>query len=376
MKKLSNKDIDTKLVNLKITITRLGDYISARIPIDFQCVNKHIWKATTDNILRGKGCPQCHWENMRKNRSRSVEDVDEILNNLQIKRNQPYINGKLRIGFKCLKYECGYVWSTATNHIICDGSGCPKCAGRAPLTNEIIDKKICSSTIKRLDDFVNGFTKIQWQCLVNNCSYIWKAIPGHIINHESGCPNCSNMRKWSKDEVDEELNARKIERLDDYINQSIKIRFQCRIDGCGCIWKTAPSYILNSGTGCPLCKNKNEKLLFKLLEENDINFEYQKSINKLFQCDKNYIVDFYLSNKNIIIEYNGAQHYQPVCFGGMEKSLADEKFIKQKERDKYLKKLCIDNNIKLIVIDGRKFKNDNLKKMFKLKLINKIKENK
>jgi very-short-patch-repair endonuclease len=73
-------------------------------------------------------------------------------------------------------------------------------------------------------------------------------------------------------------------------------------------------------------------------------------------------VDFYVKDKNIIIEYNGDQHYEPVCFGGISVKESKQNFIKQQERDKYIEQFCINNSIKLIWIDGRKYKDNKLKK--------------
>ena len=55
--------------------------------------------------------------------------------------------------------------------------------------------------------------------------------------------------------------------------------------------------------------------------------------------------DFYLSEYNTCIEYNGVQHYEPVeYFGGMCK------FILQQKRDLIKENYCIQNNIKIYVI--------------------------
>jgi very-short-patch-repair endonuclease len=66
-------------------------------------------------------------------------------------------------------------------------------------------------------------------------------------------------------------------------------------------------------------------------------------------------VDFYFPDKNIIIEYNGHQHYQPVRFGGISLESAEINFIRQQYRDKYLQNFCDQNNITLIWIDGRTY---------------------
>ncbi len=90
---------------------------------------------------------------------------------------------------------------------------------------------------------------------------------------------------------------------------------------------------------CPICKSSHgEKRILLWLEQNNISYCRQYKID-------NYKVDFYLPNSNIIIEFNGIQHYEPVeHFGGKEK------FIQQQHRDKYIQDYCIQKNIKLIEI--------------------------
>jgi len=55
--------------------------------------------------------------------------------------------------------------------------------------------------------------------------------------------------------------------------------------------------------------------------------------------------DFYLSDLNICIEYDGIQHFKPIdYFGG------DTAFILLQTNDQIKNEYCIENNIKLIRI--------------------------
>ena len=55
--------------------------------------------------------------------------------------------------------------------------------------------------------------------------------------------------------------------------------------------------------------------------------------------------DFYLPKYNILIEYDGIQHYKPVGFFGGKKE-----FKETQMRDNIKNKYCKDNNINLIRI--------------------------
>lgn len=61
--------------------------------------------------------------------------------------------------------------------------------------------------------------------------------------------------------------------------------------------------------------------------------------------------DFYIPSKNLLIEYNGGQHYKPVNhFGGYDS------FLLRKHHDWLKRKYARDNNIKLLTIPYWDFK--------------------
>jgi len=80
-----------------------------------------------------------------------------------------------------------------------------------------------------------------------------------------------------------------------------------------------------------------------------MDFINNKSINL---NNKNIIVDFYFdfNGKILIIERNGEQHYEPVCFGGISIERANKNFEKQVIRDNLLRQYCLQNNIHLVEI--------------------------
>jgi hypothetical protein len=61
--------------------------------------------------------------------------------------------------------------------------------------------------------------------------------------------------------------------------------------------------------------------------------------------NSNHYYDFYISDYNIMIEFNGLQHYKPIKFFGCQ-----EGFNYLQERDKIKEKYCLENQIKLLII--------------------------
>lgn len=124
------------------------------------------------------------------------------------------------------------------------------------LTNNQIDEMLISFKIKRIDNYINNHTKIKFQCLIENCNNIWYSTTNQIFSAKVGCPKCSGF-KLNNSIIDERLKNLNIKRIEQYISARLKIKFQCLI--CNHIWKTQPSHILNDKSGCPNCALNNRK---------------------------------------------------------------------------------------------------------------------
>lgn len=98
---------------------------------------------------------------------------------------------------------------------------------------------------------------------------------------------------------------------------------------------------------CPVCSGKissGEFTVKQVLENHHINFIQQKTFDG---CkDKNPLpFDFYLPDYNMMIEYDGKQHYEPVeYFGGKES------FDYTVRHDTIKNKYCKDNNVDILRI--------------------------
>jgi len=287
------------------------------------------------------------------------EIVDLKLIDRNIKRLDNYIDSGKLINFRCLL--CDYIWKTTPNSLLHGRkTGCPYCSNRLILTNEIIDKKLSNRSIKRLDDYINSKVKINFQCLIDD--YIWPATPNNILVKKSGCPMCYGNITLTNEIIDQRLTNRDIKRLGNYINSKTRIDFQCLKENCNYVWQTTISSVIYGNSDCPNCSYcKNERIIYDVLIANNVDVTRHKQIKEIIANEtRKLIVDFYVNN--LIIEYNGRQHYEPVCFGGISLERANDNFEKQQERDEYLQVICDKNNIKLIWIDGRKYVGTELKK--------------
>ena len=111
---------------------------------------------------------------------------------------------------------------------------------------------------------------------------------------------------------------------------------------------------------CPECRVRRQlcqsssigetKCLEELQLITVVDRQYKIKINpenNIFNVSGFIIVDFYIPSKNIIIEYNGSQHYTfNTCFHNNNY----QEFVNQVNRDEFLKRYCKENNIKLLII--------------------------
>ena len=95
--------------------------------------------------------------------------------------------------------------------------------------------------------------------------------------------------------------------------------------------------------GCPKRKESvSETKIRTILDKTNIKYEYQKRFN----CLNGKSLDFYLPEHNILIEFDGSQHYfnKGKLWGG-------EDGLKSRQKNDAIKtQYCLDNNIKLIRI--------------------------
>jgi hypothetical protein len=367
--KWTNKVIDKILKETCKKIIRLNNYIDIHTKINWQCeLCLYIWNTTWATVKKIKtpGCKSCHKKIKLTN---DMVDKKLIEQNLPIIRISNFKNADSHARWKCKIEDCLYEWETSPNKILNkEKTGCPKCAGSLKVTNEDIDNLLKNRNIKRLSDFskkeITTRKKTMWQCRLEKCKFIWGTSADSILNRNHGCPKCAGNAKLTNQIIDDLLinENRNIKRLDDYINARTKSRWQCMNEDCKFIWATTSDSVVNRGTGCPNCKlSRGEKIINEILIKNCIKFKNHYTIAA---NNRNYIVDFYLYDYNLIIEYNGIQHYLPVNFNNQAAEDVEKNLKKQKIRDRELRKHCKNNNINLLEIDGRKHIGINLRKMF------------
>lgn len=210
-------------------------------------------------------------------------NVGDIVNGLEILEKRPTIrpNGRLQKAYLCKCVVDGYV-SIHNEDNLTAGKGCAVCAG------------------KRIVQGIND---------INTVAPWFGAL---LANQEDGY-------KYG-------------------IGSHTKVQFKCPY--CGTL--THPIAIYNvyiaKHITCHKCGDNvsmPEKMMYSLLEQLDVDFEYQKDFN--WSCRK--IYDFYIKDMNMIIETHGLQHYRDDLNG----SWGTPEEVKQ--NDKFKKENAISHGI-------------------------------
>lgn len=255
-----------------------------------------------------------------------------------------YVNRNSKINIICKMH--GNFIQTASDHYQ-NGCGCPKCGPTSTLGNErFIEKSILKHGYKYDYSKVNykkNDIKIEILCKIHG-SFFQK--PGPHLRGQ-GCPKCINNTKSTTEEFVIKANIKHNNLYDyslvDYKTKKDKIKIICLDHG---IFEQK-AYVHLSGHGCPICKNsKLERYMRHKLKLINLDFEQ----NKRFNDCRNVLplpFDFYIKDRNILIECDGIQHKKPVdYFGGIER------LEYQIKNDSIKNEYCKKNKIELIRVNN------------------------
>jgi len=238
------------------------------------------------------------------------------------------------------------------------------------LSPETILTELEARQITILEEIENYRTRKKFKC---SKGHEWLCTAYDIIERQHTCPDCGKAEFLNNHIIDEKVvklnrirkesdGMRKreaIKRVGDYVTHDFKIEWKCLC--CDWEWTSTPQDILYRGVGCPLCHVKSETVVLLALKD---YLPHAKIQRQLFLCNYDWEgkerkanCDFYFEiyGHKYIVEYNGKQHYDLVFFGSsVTQEQAEKKLAKQQYRDNVVRQYCEENNIDLIVIDGRK----------------------
>ena len=291
----------------------------------------------------------------RKTHENFVQELG--FKNPNIKVIGRYTNARTKIKVKCLIDK--HIWYATPDNLL-RGYGCPKCVGKCKTTESFIeDLYLISPHIEVLGEYKTNNAKIK--CYCKKHKYTWYPTPSHLLQGQ-GCIYCkkekiSSLGKLSQEEFTERLSNvnNKIQVVGKYEDSHTNILVKCKEYGRE--WYIIPNNALTRGIKCTCNKKDNisngELFIFDTLNKYNIDFIYQFSFEGLLGVNGGLLsYDFYLPKHNLLIEFQGMQHEQPIDYFGGE-----EKFKIQKQHDLAKRKYASQNNINLLEIWYYDYKN-------------------
>lgn len=332
------------------------EYKAAAQNLEYIC-NKHKHRGVQlikyRNLTRNSRCPYCMYEsgNPPKDfpeiiRKEATEEMDYEYLGMKIEKQQT------RILFKCKKHPQAGIQETPWSSIRDKKCSCGLCNGFGRTTNEfkkIIAEKLPNITV--LGEYQGAKKPIQCKCEIHN--YIWNPKASNLLTG-FGCPKCGYVKsglasRRSAEDRREELEAfhNKITFL--HVPEVSTENVLCQCNECGKTWEALFGNMMkpNRKNKCPYCSaSVGEIKIMQFLDKFKFKYETQKRFSN---CKDQFVLpfDFYLPEDNLLIEFDGEQHYHPILRGSHKQS-SEEDFKLVQKHDLIKTEYCKKHNIPLL----------------------------
>ena len=203
--------------------------------------------------------------------------------------------------------------------------------------------------VLQLDTSKEGKRKY-WICKCQCCGNIKSMRQDALQKSQScGCLRTKKLQsiKHYKDHTGQKYGKLTVLYITDKRNSQSRPYWHCRCD-CGSECDVIITDLLSGHTtSCGCLKSKGEELISKLLKENNISFEREKTFNTCYFQKPSHLArfDFYVNNL-YLIEFDGKQHFEFSGYGWDN----EQNFLQTKKRDEIKNNWCKKNNIPLIRI--------------------------
>lgn len=256
-----------------------------------------------------------------------------------------YVNAKTYL--RAIHKPCGEEVNILPNSFISRGSGCPKCARKSVSsgqmkTQEEFEKEVPEGMVV-VGKYRGAHRKVRVYCSL--CDNEYDTTPS-TLNRRNRCTRCLGSHRRTIEEVKKEIDewSRGSYEVVSREWESTHTHIDVRHKECGNVYGVTRSNF-KKGRRCPKCSESiGESLTRDVLKELEVEYTPQKGFPDLMK-DGPLTYDFYIESKNILIEYQGEQHYKPIeHFGGMKQ------FIVQQENDSIKREYARRKGIKLVEI--------------------------
>lgn len=294
------------------------------------------------------------------NRIKEVRPEDYF----EYKFKDEYVNSRVKL--RALHTVCGEeILVIPASFTTKRKTGCPKCVREDISKSQRKTQKEYESELPEgmiaLTKYEGSYKNITVHCFF--CDSTYEAVARDVTKWQD-CSRCSKRYNRTVEDIYREIQTETKGRFklvsDEYINAHTPVEIYH--EECQRSYKVTMGNF-RKGRRCPHCsKSVGENLIELFLEENNIEYETQKTFKGLILVN-NLSYDFYLPEYNMLIEYQGEQHIKPVKhFGG------EEQFKLQQKIDNIKRKYAEDNRYELLEIIYTDRTYDRVSKILKQKL--------
>lgn len=318
--------------------------------------DKGIQFVQLSNLKRNKGCKYCSG-----NTKKSHEEFENEINNIfygTVELLSKYKKQTEKVKCRCTIHD--EMFYSYPNNLLKGYTGCKQCISDKRRNNNLKSHEDFVAQIEQINPHIKLLEKykganINYKCFCTLHNKEFMKYSYLLINGHTGCDECYKedirirMGKTTE-QFKEELKEvhPELEVVGEYINRYTPIKLKCKTHNYE--FESAPCYILSKAGCCPKSiKYVKEKTIGDLLDKWNIKYTQQKTFE---DCKDVKVLpfDYFLDDFNILIEYQGEQHYYPVKFGTQNIDEAKEKLGYTKKHDEIKKAYCFNNNIYLIEI--------------------------
>lgn len=276
-----------------------------------------------------------------------------------------YKNWDTRV--KCRCKICNNEWNAPVS-VILYGGGCEKCGyiksdkSRSDKQRKIFMeeiKNICP-TVEIIGEYTLAHKNIKCKCKIHGT--VWETTPTRLKRHECSCPDCVKEKMHEKFALTNDKFIQRVKEInpdiipiEEYRTIHDTIKFRCKIHNIEFYMR--PDSVLFKKSRCPKCsRSLGEIELERILGKYNIKFYRQHSFP---DCKNINVLEFdtYCYERNMVVEYQGEQHYYPVDFAGRGEEWAKEQFEVNQKRDQIKRDYCKENNIVMIEIPYWEYNN-------------------
>ena len=356
----------------------LTEYKNISTKIKFShslCGNIHSVLPT--NFLKGNRCKYCPTARMEKEKLEKRDKNKQIVNDMTCGEYSLLEFAYAPEKSKFKHNACGNVFDMLTPNFIRAGQRCPLCSrkfagNKRRKTNEEFLKQLSDvygNDYELLEEYRGVKTKIDVMHVL--CGNISRVTPDYLLHSKhlfcSYCAEPSGIKPTANRNF--AVVYPDLLKYWDYENNNIP-PFEYTPSTTKLVWWICENghsfqksiHNIIAHFNCPYCpgmKSRGENQIKNILHNNHIRYNHNHSFD---DCRRNkfakFKFDFYLLDKNLVIEYDGIEHFEAVDWGWHKnKELILSNFEDLKVRDSIKNDYCKNKNILMLRIPYWDFDN-------------------